>query len=320
MTEYGAGRLRDEIEDGALSEVLHDRAGLTVQDLPSFMAEFYDPSILDLESLDEKQREQIPDDVTDTTAYQAFMKTVASQEVSEAVASDPRTKVEHVTGTPDDGSVDWSSLTANQQLRELIQYKPSFVCNIFGERDSGKTTFATSILHEWRVLHDDGVIISNYKGDWVDRHVTSWSEFRDLVLGDDTYFQSSFDEGTPPQLRRELPKLFFFDEASTWLDWRQHGDAVSKKYIPWLNRFAKYHLDALHPAHSVMSIAKELRRKRVVPIQVDKTSREEARVYSELNPENGKPREDSLILPPIENIPDSPLDVDPDLPAPWSWD
>jgi len=317
MTDFAAGRLRDDIDDGELDEVLHRHTGLTIENLPSFMSEFFNPDVLDLDDVDD---DQIPDDVTDTVAYQAYVKTAVSSEVSDAVHSSPETAVEHVTGKPDDGSVDWSSLTANQQLRELIELKPSFVCNIFGERDSGKTTFATSIIDEWRVLHPDGVIISNYKGDWVDHHVTSWSEFRSLVLGDDAYFQSSFDEGTPPQLRRDLPKLFFFDEASTWLDWRQHGDAISKKYIPWLNRFAKYHLDAVHPAHSVMSIAKELRRPRVVPIQIDKTSRQEARVYSELNPDTGQPREDSLILPPIENIPDSPLDVNPDLPAPWSWD
>jgi hypothetical protein len=313
---YQVGWIRELLDDGELQE-LDQHAGLVdahASRLLSDMSRHFDVDYAEELCADDAD---VPDGAEDTEAFDDILSAEASAALSESVQSNPEMAVSHVTGTEDDG-VDWSSLTASQQLRQLIDMPPHFACNVFGQRDAGKTTLATSIAFEWRTLRD-GVIVSNYAGDWVDRQVTSWSEFRDLCLGDEQYFQSSFESGTEPEIPRSEPVLFLLEEASTWLDWRKHGDDVSQLYIPWLNRFAKYGVDVIHPAHSVMSVSKELRRPRVIPVQIDKTGLDTARVYSKLNPDTGTPIEDSELIPPIENIPDSPLDVDPDLPAPWTW-
>jgi len=319
MTEYASGRLRDEIDAGDLDDLLHRHAGLTVEDLPSFMAEFYDPSTLDLEHIPD---EKVPDHVTQTVAYQSYTRTATTSEVSAAVSADPSTKVEHITGVPESDSLDWSGLSSSQQVRELINLESNFTANIYGKRDDGKTTFATSFVPEW-LSECDGVIVSNYTGDWVDHHVSSFPEFRSLCLGDEEYFHSSFESGTPPELPRELPKFWFFDESSTWLDWRQYKNEIMEYYVPWLNRFAKYNIEAVHLFHSFASAAKELRRSEVVPLHIHKYVTDDgehrAHIYREMNDSPVQPKHDSELYT-IENIPKSPLDVDPDLPAPWSWE
>jgi hypothetical protein len=318
MTEDFAApsRLRDELASGRY-EWLHDHAGLTVEDLPTFMAEFYDPGLLDL-----PEEYDAPESAQDTEAFQTYLRSVSTSEASEAVASNPHTKLEHLTGMPETDTLDWSSLSASQQAREIITLESNFVANIYGKRDDGKTTFSTSFVPEWLDLYERGKVVSNYKGDWVDVHVASFSEFKDKCLGDAEYFHSSYDAGQPPELSRDLPKLFLFDESSTWLDWRQYKTPIMEKYVPWLNRFAKYNIDAIHLFHSFSSAAKELRRELVVPLHIHKYVTEDgthcADVYTEMKDSPVEPKRDSLIAS-IENIPDSVLEVDPDLPAPWKW-
>jgi hypothetical protein len=311
---FNSAKLREFVQDELQAKENNDlyphtgivEPGSTTEELLSFVESVYEPSDRELPPRFENTRmaqvlrrraatEYIGDQIPDVASF-AVGLTDRDVEVSEAQALAKIAKSIVNEGAP------YSSL-------------------IFGGMNTGKTGFAGLWLELWRELvplkygTEEYVVVTNMRTlEGADHVVTDIERFRELVFGDEEFLETGGSEGEPPEIPRETPVWWHFDECSTHLDARTNAHEVSQQYLPLVKRFAKVRVDAVHLGHSGMDIYKDMRRSQVTTEFVFKTELKTAEVYDRMVDEQGV---DLKYV--LEEIPETTIEYDPDDYSPWSW-
>ncbi|WP_336327875.1 hypothetical protein [Halovenus sp. HT40] len=311
---FSAAKLREYVNDDlGENDDLYGHTGIVhpeskTQEMLSFLEGIYDP-----------HQEGLPPDLQDTKAAQTLRRTAASRHVGSEVEDTPAFAV-GVT----EKDVDVSPAQAFSQIQNsIINNGAPYTAVFFGGMNSGKTSTALLYSELWKDLvglkydtRKEPVILSNARSlSIADYCLQNVEEFRRHLFGADGWFESGGEDGTPPVIDPDRPKLWIFDECSTHLDARTNNYEVANHYTPLLKRFAKVNTDAIHIGHSGYDVHKELRRPTIITEFVFKTEVKTAEVYEDMIEDQG-----NTLKYELTGVPDTSVSYDPDDMAPWSWE
>jgi hypothetical protein len=159
------------------------------------------------------------------------------------------------------------------------------------------------------------VVVSNMDFAGADYVVNDFYSWRDMLLGDEDYFDTNGKKGDPPAIHPDRPVWWHFDECSTHLDARTNSYEVSSLYLPAVKRFAKVNIDGMHIAHSGMDVHADMRRATIITEFIFKLSKITAEVYNTMVEDAGNDLK--YVMSPI---PKPSVEYDPDDYSPWSWE
>jgi len=279
--------------------------GTDSSDLLSFMESVYDAD------------DDLPRRLKDTVAARDLRNQAATDHVGEHVDNIPA----YAVGVTEK-DVSMQSHHAFSKLQKSLHNNGApYIGVMFGSPNSGKTNFALTYIQLWRELvelkynHDSPVILSNLESFTpADHYVPDYETLRNLLFGDETYFETGGAKGTPPTIEPETPCFWLFDECSTHLDARTHRHPVATYYTPLLKRFAKVNVDAMHIGHSGLDIHPELRRHTISTEFIFKRDLTDADIYAKMDDDEGKDKKYHL-----QEIPETDLHYSPDDFSPWAW-
>jgi hypothetical protein len=310
---FSAAKLRDYVQDELKeNNDLYGHTGIVhpdskAQEMLSFMESVYDPG------------ENLPHDLQATRAAEIIRRSAASRHVGKEIEDTPAFAVGMT-----EKDVEVSPARAFSQIQNsIINNGAPYTAVFFGGMNTGKTSTALLYAELWTELVDmkydtskEPVILSNARSlSIADYCIQSVDEFRRHLVGTDDWFESGGEEGTPPVIDPDRPKLWIFDECSTHLDARTNSYEVATHYTPLLKRFAKVNTDAIHIGHSGYDVHKELRRPTIITEFVFKTAKKTAEVYENMIEDEGGDLKYELT-----GVPDTSVSYDPDDLAPWSWE
>lgn len=271
-----------------------------------------------LEGIYDNRRENLPHDLEATKAATTIRRSAASRYVGKSIEDTPS----YAVGMTEQ-EVEIAPAKAFSKIQNsILNNQAPYIGCMFGHPNAGKTNFGLLYLELWKELVDQKydsdlkpVIISNARSLKPKYTVTGIRSLVELVFGSEEYFESDGAKGTPPEIDENRPKFLFFDECSTHLDARKFGYEVANQYLPWVKRFAKVNLDALHIGHSGMDIHKDLRRSTISTEFIFKRDLKVADVYSSMDDDQGSDKKYRL-----EAIPETSIPYDPDDFSPWRWE
>lgn len=311
--DYVSAKYR-EFVDGQLgpNEVVYPHSALvepdsTASELLTFMNGIYDPDADD----------DLPSEFDSSAVATLLRRGSATDHLGGHVADPPSAAIGITEKDPS-----MSSHQAFSQIqRSLYNHAAPYIGVMFGAPNFGKTNFGCTYIELWRELvplkydTEEYRIVSNLRTlDAADYYVTGLEELRDVIFGDQQFFDTDGQKGTPPEIDPDTPTFWLFDECSTHLDARTFRRQVAKHYTPLVKRFAKVNVDAMHIGHSGMDIHPELRRHTISTEFIFKTELTEADVYRKMKDDEGK---DHKYL--LTDVPPTTLTYDPDDFSPWQW-
>lgn len=312
---FTSGKLRKfvlgEVND---NEYLHDHTALVGQEeseLLSFLQNNY--------ALEED--DDLPANFTDTEVHDHFVSTTSTKHMGEAVQAGNSSLMSYAVGLTDSEVGIESTHAFAKMARSVLNEKAPYIGLMFGRMNYGKTNFALLYIELWKELVEmkydtsEYAVVSNMASlQTADHVVTDLDEFRRVVVGDEEYWDSDRQSGTPPVIPHEKPVFWLFDECSTHLDARRCSYEVTQHYTPLVKRFAKMNVDAMHIGHSGMDVHADLRRSTISTEFIFKTGLESADVFESMDEDAGADLKYEL-----EDIPESTISYDPDDFSPWSW-
>ena len=236
-----------------------------------------------------------------------LVESFESRQASRAVHEGNPDLLAYLVGMTD-SELSADAVTVLSKMTEAIENNGAPMQLVVGGLpETGKTNTALLVARIWKMLHPDGVLITNMES----------LLFRDLLV---RTADGLLDELVTLEDRRALVLI---DEASRCFGAKKYGYQVEEQWVSLAKKFAKFGgapggVDSVLIGHTLLDISPECLR--LATLVLWKEEKELGQFYASVDPEDRALTNPMFPDPlsPVEKMPDR--YYDPDDMAPWTWD